>query len=141
MSKNLEAGGGFLRMEIFAGTYMRRWFSPCQSSRGEKKRVEMGSFPVLGLFLGFSILVYSAKRYSNFCGCMIRLFTGCPMSYVLLRSLNTGLFTKIALIEKRFLSNCESALSRFRNIPSFEITALIAPRARLTEGEGEVGVF
>jgi hypothetical protein len=30
MSKNLEVNGGFLRMEIFVGTYMRRWFSPCQ---------------------------------------------------------------------------------------------------------------
>jgi len=60
-SKSLEAEGGFLRMEIFVGTYMRRWFSPCQSVRAQAKGVEMGCFRVLGLFQGFSILDYIAK--------------------------------------------------------------------------------
>lgn len=91
-------------MEIFVGTYMRRWFYPCESTRAPPESVETGSFAVLSLFRGFSILNYSTKRHTSFCWCPILLLTDEFCSHIRRITLITSLFARTASYEKRFLN-------------------------------------
>jgi hypothetical protein len=75
-SKSLEEKAGFVRMEIFVGTYMRRWLSPCHSRTTERKTALLGSFCVSGLFSGVLNLDLDEKTPTFFRVPCVRFGTG-----------------------------------------------------------------
>ncbi len=58
----LEENPFLLRMEIFVGTYMRRWLSPCKASKSRIKQPNSGAFWHFACFFGFFIFDYMRKN-------------------------------------------------------------------------------
>ena len=62
-SKYNRKNNASVRMEIFAGTYMRPRYFPCQVSTGTMKKAEISLLCHFGFKLGFRILVPCRKKW------------------------------------------------------------------------------
>ena len=75
-------------MEIFVGTYMRRWLYPCPSPEIRTDNSETGLFSRLRFVLAFSFFLWSLKKQGFFGGKNLRFWT----------SPATALFLKISSV-------------------------------------------
>ena len=68
-------------MEIFVGTYMRRWLCPCEGAKHLVKNLEIGLFKSLRVVFVFLFLVPMPQEKRFFASVKLRYHSACYIGF------------------------------------------------------------
>ena len=88
-------------MEIFVGTYMRRWLSPCEQPKHLGKNLEMSLFKNLEAVFSFLFLVPMPQKTRVLVLVKLRYYSTLETGFDGERGDSRGVYPKIPLTVKR----------------------------------------
>src|SRR4030065_1568821 len=99
----VEQQASLFGMEIFVGTYMRRWLSPCEQAKHLGKNREMDLFKNLKPIFSLSFLVSMPQETRFFASVNLRYHTTRNIGFRVQKSIKKSFFPKTAQTMRRLL--------------------------------------